>query len=267
MIDAWLNLPIPAMLVTLTLAYGLSVVLLYLVSFRLRTAAWVHSLGGIVAPFFTSIAVLFALLTGFLGSDVWTRNRTAIQTVVVEGDNIATLNTLSIAAGSDMRPIREALRAYAQSVIHDEWPLMAEYEPSPKTGAAMTDLLREVSKPEIAQQVSTAVQSALLTTVLRIRSARDDRLALVNDRSNSVKWLSILLLGFLTQVSIALVHLERARAQLTALVVFSTAAVVSLGLIAVHELPFDGPIRITAAPIEAALNLIPPSDVSPKTTP
>jgi hypothetical protein len=263
MVDAWLNLPIPAMLTALTLAYGVSAVLLHLLSFRLGSAAWVRSLGGIVAPFFSSVAVLFSLLTGFLGNDVWTRNREALRAVVIEGDTISTLNTLSIASASDMRSIRDALRAYAQSVVADEWPTMADEESSPKTEAAMTEILREISKPDIAQHAGPAVHSALLTTVLRLRGARDDRLALAADRSNGIKWLSILILCLITQIAIALVHLERPRAQLTALLVFSVASVVSLGLIAVHELPFEGAVRITPAPIEAALKaLAPATDIS-----
>ena len=48
-------------------------------------------------------------------------------------------------------------------------------------------------------------------------------------------------------------HLERPRAQIAAIVVSSTAAVVALGLIALQEQPFDGAIRILPAPLEQIL--------------
>jgi hypothetical protein len=64
---------------------------------------------------------------------------------------------------------------------------------------------------------------------------------------------TVLVLGVLTQVSLALVHLDKVRALLSALAVFSLAAVVVLGLIALQEDPFAGSIQVSPAPLEDAL--------------
>jgi membrane protein YdbS with pleckstrin-like domain len=66
--------------------------------------------------------------------------------------------------------------------------------------------------------------------VLRIHDARAERLSLGSDRTNQVKWAIVLLHGIVTQLAIALVHLERPRAHVAALTVFSLAAVIALGL-------------------------------------
>ena len=131
---------------------------------------------------------------------------------------------------------------------------MADAGGSPKTETALSMLLAEVSQPKIATESGQAVHTALMNTVLRMRDARSDRLALASDRTNDLKWAMVLILGVISQVAIALVHLERPRAQTAAIAVFSTAAVVALGLIALQEQPFDGALRISPAAIEQVLH-------------
>jgi hypothetical protein len=253
MINFWLDLPMPLLILALAVVYGGWSLILHALTFWLPSRRWTASLQGVVAPFFTSVAVLFALLTGFLGNDVWIRNKEASRAVLVEGDGLKALNTLSIAAVSDMSAIRTALRTYTHSVIADEWPRMENQESSPQTDAAMTALLREISNPTIARSASQAVHTAMLDTVLRVRNARAERLSLSTDRTNHVKWASVLILGAITLLAIALVHLERPRAQLAAVLVFASAAVVALSLIAAQEQPFEGPLKIMPASLEAAL--------------
>jgi hypothetical protein len=152
-----------------------------------------------------------------------------------------------------MQNIRAALRDYLQSVVKDEWPRLGEQGASAKTDETYARLLREVSDPAIATAAGNPVHNALLNSVLRLGEARAARVSLASDRTNDLKWLSVLILGVITQISLAAVHLERPRAQLTAIVLFSSAAIVALGLIALQEQPFDGAIRISPQPIETAL--------------
>ena len=135
---------------------------------------------------------------------------------------------------------------------------MAEDGASSKTDAALAALLRELSDPKIATEAGQAVHSALLSTALRVRDARADRLALASDRTNNVKWTTVLILGLLTQIALAFVHLERPRAQVASIALFSVAAVVALGLIALQEQPFDGALRISSAPLQELLKATAP---------
>ena len=97
------------------------------------------------------------------------------------------------------------------------------------------------------------MHSALLSTALRVRDARADRLSLASDRTNDVKWATVLILGVLTQISLAFVHLERPRAQVAAIGLFSVTAIVALGLIGLQEQPFDGALRVSSAPLQEVL--------------
>ncbi|HEX7792118.1 MAG TPA: DUF4239 domain-containing protein, partial [Afipia sp.] len=123
------------------------------------------------------------------------------------------------------------------------------------TAAAYDNLLHEVSIPSIAKESGQAVQTALLTAALRVGTARNDRLALSADHTNDLKWLVVIALGLITLVAIALVHLEKPRAFLASLIVFSTAAVVTLGILALQEYPFDGAFQVSPTPIRALQSL------------
>ncbi len=65
----------------------------------------------------------------------------------------------------------------------------------------------------------------------------------------------VIALGLITQVAIALVHLDKPRAFFASLIVFSTAAVVALGILALQEYPFDGAFQVSPEPIKALQSL------------
>jgi len=255
MIRAWLDLSAPGMFAVLCALYFGFALLLTLAVFCSPLKRPLQSLIGIVAPFFSSVAVLFALLTGFLANDVGDRNRQAVRAVQAEAGELHNLYTLSVASATDMHTIRAKWKTYVTSVVSQEWPAMAHGDLSPQTYAAYDDLLKEVSNPAIAKDAGQAVHAALLSAAVRVGTARSDRLALSSDATNDLKWIVVIVLGIFTQIAIALVHLDRARAFIATLVVFSSAAIVALGIIALQEYPFYGPLQISSAPIAALQSL------------
>lgn len=255
MIRAWLDLPTAGLFAVLILLYFGTPLLLAAITFRSPLARPILSLNGVIAPFFSGIAILFALLTGFLANDVAERGRQAYRVVHTEAGELRNIHTLSVASASDMRSIRVALKAYVTSVVAEEWPAMNAQRPSPATAAAYDNLLREVSIPAIAKDSGQAVHSALLTATLHVGTARSDRLALASDHTNDLKWLAVIMLGVLTQMGIGLCHLEKPRAFMASLMLFGSAAVVALGIIALQEYPFDGAFQISSAPIQALQSL------------
>ncbi|RIK97019.1 MAG: hypothetical protein DCC74_08490 [Proteobacteria bacterium] len=256
MIHAWLELPPLAIFATLIVVYFGTVALLGALNWRSPRTVFFRSLIGLTPPFFGALAVLFALLISFLSSDIGERNRLANRAVQVEAGEMRNIHTLSVASASDMRTIRAALKDYIASVLHDEWPAMAANATSPRTDTAFDHLLREISDPQIALASGQAVHAALINAAIRAGTARSERLALAGDRTNTLKWASVLILGLMTLIAIALVHVGHPwRAFITALVVFSSAAVVVIGLVAVQEDPFNGVFRISPVPIERLQSL------------
>jgi hypothetical protein len=254
MIRAWLDLPTAGTFVTLALMYYGVAAVLVAVTFFSPLKGPIAKLNGVVAPFFSSVALLFGLLTGFLGYDVTERNRQATRAVQSEAGEMQNVYTLSVASVTDMRAIRIAMKDYAASVLHDEWP-GAGGESAAKTTAAYDAFLSELSEPSISRDASAVVHAAMLNAAVRVGTARNARLSLTTDRTSDLKWISVLILGVITQVALTLVHLERPRALCAALTVFATGAIVALGLIALQEDPFSGVFRVSSAPIERLLVL------------
>jgi hypothetical protein len=66
-------------------------------------------------------------------------------------------------------------------------------------------------------------------------------------------------MAVMAQISLAAVHLDEARAQITAMVIFTASIVLVIGLIAAHEGPFQPPLGISPAPIAKLLDIVPDS--------
>jgi len=251
MIRAWLDFSTFGIFLSLGILYFGTALLLGVLIFRSPLKKPVQSLTGIVAPFFSASAILFALLVGFLANDISDRSRQANRAIQAEASELHNVYALSVAAVADMAAIREALKGYVDSAITNEWPAMAEGRESLRTSAAYDELLRRISDPSIAKSSGTAVSAAILNAAVRAGNSRNDRLALALDHTNDLKWLVVILLALITEVSIALVHLEKPRACMTALLVFATAVVITLGFMALQEYPFYGAFRLSPAPLDA----------------
>jgi len=252
---AWLALPVVMLFASLFAFYFATAALLVWLSFRSKLSDRIQSFKGLVAPFFVSTATIFGLLVGFLSNDIWERNKQASRAVLAESDTLLALYSLGAASGSDDRGLRTAIRGYVRAVVDDEWPRLAVQERSAQADAALNALLREVAQPVATKDA--VIQRTMLDMVLRIRAAREDRVVLSNDRTMVTKWMAVLLLALITQIAIAAVHLERPRPQLAALLIFTIAAISILGLLVVHEAPFEPPIFVPPGPIGDVLWQVP----------
>lgn len=262
LIELWLDQPVWLMLATLAGFFCLTGLLVrWLISHPFAS-----SLSGVVAPFFGSVAILFALLTGFLASDAWERNRQASRAMLTERDALVAVHDLSTAARSDMAEIRSIVARYLDLVVREEWPLLKDGRSSQQAAEALRELLRELSDPALTAEAGQVTHAALLEQSMRARSARSDRLVLTEQHSDHPKWWTVLLLAWLTQLALALVHLDKPRAQAAALVVFSVAALVALGLVAIKERPFDGPLALQPKPLVEALAAMRPAAPSSAST-
>lgn len=249
----WLDQPVWLIFGLLAAIFVAAILALCLLSNLRATRPGMLRLGtGIVAPFFGSVSVLLALLTGFVANDAWERQRQASRVVQAERTNVLAVHDLSVAAAPDMADLRAALVSYVDALIEDEWPKMSEGASSLRAAEALGRLMQVVADPKNGVEAGVVTQAALLDAVMTLRTARGERLALSDAQGDQSKWLTLLVLAGLTLVAIGLVHMEKPWAQATTLVVFSTAIVTTLGVVALHERPFDGPFALQPTPLHAA---------------
>ena len=251
----WLAWPVAMVFASLFAVYLASVAFITWLCFWSPLRERIQTFRGVVAPFFSSTAVIFGLLIAFLANDIWDRNKQAERIVAIESETLIALYSLSTASGGDNQRLRTAIRAYVSAVIEDEWPRLALQQRSARTDGAVNALLKEVALPASAADAS--VQRTMLDMVLKVHNAHEDRIALASDRTIATKWLAVLLLALITQVSIAVVHLDKPRPQVAALAIFTVAAVLLLGLLAIHEAPFEPPVFVPPGPIAEVLQKVP----------
>lgn len=254
MVDAWLSLPLPALILALIGCFATSALLLIGVSFGPVIGPWVQSFRGVVGPFFGAIVLIFGILVGFLATDVWDRSRRAAATVRAEGAYLVSLHDLVAANGLSGDEIDDAIRAYVIAVVSKEWQSMEDGNASAEAETAQDQLLKTIAQSEWR---SGEFGRLLLDTAMKVREARAERLALSSDYSESAKWMCVLLMALMAQISLAAVHLDAIRPQIAALFIYTTSVLIVLNLIAIHEAPFQPPLAVSPAPLAALLDIIP----------
>lgn len=235
---------------------GTAVVLVFL-SFGPWTGRFVRTFQGVVGPFFGATTLILSILIGFLANDIWDRNRRAASAVRSEADDLVAIVTLVQTFDVPSDPVVAAVRSYAQAVVTKEWPQMTLGESAPEAEQALGDLLRAVVRPVQVPGSNLALDRVLLDTALAVRTNRNTRLALSRDESAPAKWIAVIVLAVLSQISVAAVHLEKPRPQILALLIYTVGLLFILGILAAHELPFEPPDEVAPTPIAHVLDLVP----------
>jgi hypothetical protein len=245
MIETWLNFPfwlvIPAtLLVWLVTGAGLWSVFQYP-----RLVPFWRKCTGIVPPYVSIFATLFGLSVSFMGADIWQRTERAQQAVLQETSQLNYLLRFAEAIGAAGQPITAPVCAYAQAVVQEEWPVMLlSGEASPVAEAALNRLLSLLTTSEFTAQIDATVRREMLNAVNQVREYRVDRIQLSNTYSHFGKWEMVIFLGFMTQIAIGVVHLDKPHARAVTLFIFTMAMAVTLILLAGMDQPFTPPFAV-----------------------
>ncbi len=253
LVHLWMAQSTPVMALTLTGAFALFALLLCWLSFASPLTPLVQGCRGVAPPFVGVPATLFGLLMTFLSQDVWDANRQAYRARAVEREQLVTLAALSDNHGMDRSELPRALRSYIEATVGLEWKTMEEGKDSPEAESALNTLTRAASSAKI----EPAFQRVLIDSVMKLRSAREQRLAIAAAFPDDRKWASVIIIAFITQASLAVVHLERARPQLLAQAIFGAAAVVAITLVASVVEPYTPPKAVSSDPLEQLLDKLP----------
>lgn len=205
---------------------------------------------GVVPPFINVLGVLFGLTLAFLANDTWNAHDRALAAVNREADALRSIVILSSHLPDAQRSAVRALAIGYARTAASEWPLLSRREQSPQAARAADALLAGVTSPAIVAASSAGVASAQTNLALTIRDGRETRLALSQTHVNPLKWLGMAFLGFLTMVSVAVVHVGSPRAMAAAVLIFALASGPTALIVLIHGNPFQPPAAVTAAPLE-----------------
>lgn len=219
---------------------------------RSRFAQLIGQYRGLSPPFVNVVGVLFALTLAFLANDTWNAHDRAVTAVYHEAGGLRSILALS----SPLPPaqhqmVRGAVGTYADSVVTQEWPLLAKRQSSEATAQALATLLEVLARPELAQALAPATHGEILQQAVAVRDAREQRISLSQTHVNPLKWLGMAFLGLLTMISIAMVYVDQAKAEILAVALFAAAAAPTAAIVLIQGNPFQPPSAASAAPIKA----------------
>jgi hypothetical protein len=212
--------------------------------------ALIGSFRGIAQNFLTVINVIFALNLAFLANDTWNARDRALDAVYHEAGSLQNLMDLAGQLPDSLRStLVTSVESYARLAVIEEWPRLARRDHDRAVGAQLDALVAFVASSEVTSTVAPAVVTQLLQQAVQVRNTRELRIALSQTHVNPLKWLGMIFLGFLTMISIAMVHVDHPRAQFLAVVLFATAAAPTAAIILIHGNPFQHPMAIASTPI------------------
>ncbi len=219
-----------------------------------RWSPWLQSLQGVAPPFINIIGVLFGLTLAFLANDTWSAHDRAINAVYKEADSLRSLAALSANLPAPVKQrILATVAAYGRASA-GEWALLAERKTSKAVSEQADALLAVLASKAVAEAAGSNVQALMLHKASEIRDERDQRIALSQTHVNPLKWLGMGFLGLLTLLSVAVVHIDKPRAALVAILLFALAAAPTAAIVLVQGNPFQAPTSVSPAAILAAVD-------------
>ncbi len=211
-------------------------------------------LGTIAGSLMGALGALFAFLTAFVITIEWGQHREVERIVGMEADACVRLAWISHSPGCDGAAIRRDLAAYLQSVLNDEWSVLAEGAGCEATHDQMSELQYRVRGIAAQPDVPPSVADGLTTAADAIAVTRSERLnAAAHDLPTP-----LFLLAFLSGVVLALnavalaLHLDRAYSLAIAGIV--ALIPLDLALLLAIALPFRGDLRVEGHPLARVLD-------------
>lgn len=202
----------------------------------------------------STVSLLFGLFAAFLANDIWVRNQTARQAVIDEGDAIRNLARLSEGQIEQHTTVlRAALADYAKVVIEQDWPMMAQGKRSLNLLAKVRTISNLLVSGPVGKDAGPVVQAKMLDAFLQMREKRQVRVILAENRSFTIKWHAMILFGILTQIAIAIAHLDRPKSMLLAQIVFGLALSTCLSILLMNEFPFSPLNPVSSEPLRTAM--------------
>jgi Protein of unknown function (DUF4239) len=197
---------------------------------------------GLLSP----LGTVFGLLVVFSIFQVWGDFDRARMAVDREASAVRTVVLLATSfPGEPETQIRNLVRRHIDEAVGAEWPAMAKRAASLKVAApALSDLLHVALSLTPQSQGQIVAQRQIVTELENAMDARRERINLSRSSVNWVKWSCMFAQAVCALVAIAMVQSDNRAAAAIAMAIFATGVAVSGLLIASHDRPFSGEMRV-----------------------
>jgi hypothetical protein len=232
-------------LVILAVTY-LTTVVSYAIVMNLATGERGKAFQAISPGILPPLAIVFALLVGFLAAQVWNDADRASTAVHREASALRAVVLLAKAfPGETEARLRDLVRTHIQEAIDREWPAMAHRDASltliPAPLASALELSIGLTPHGDGQG---AAQRALIDAIQTALDVRRQRIILSGSSVNWVKWMVLLAQAWLTLVTVGMIHSGNRGSCRVIMAIFATSVAMAVVLIAAHSRPFAGDFAV-----------------------
>lgn len=188
------------------------------------------------------VAAFIGIMLAFSAVQAWDDYRQAHRAIAEEAAAVSELYRDLSVYGADTTAARAAVRAYAESVVSDEWPKLAHGEQSPRTAQALLNVFREVARIRPSEPRDQVIYTEVFRKLNEVVEHRRARMISARAVLPSLFWV-VMLAGSAIMLAYTFVY---PATPLNALTIAGLA--VSLGLIFMFILdvnhPFAGPYAL-----------------------
>jgi hypothetical protein len=206
-------------------------------------------------PIWAILGVTYGLLLAFIVVTLWSDLQRAQQTVQDEANDLINLYELSHGLPESAAPseLRGQIFSYARLLADEEWPLLGRHTHSPQADAAISDLWRTYLRLEAPLGAANRSFSESVELLVDLESARNRRVGAAESLVPPVLWVVLLGGVALMIVTVWFTGPENLRTHLMMAAVLGISLASILFLIRAFNNPFQGEVRVSADPIERAL--------------
>ncbi|MCR5877239.1 DUF4239 domain-containing protein [Phenylobacterium sp. J367] len=199
------------------------------------------------------VAAFIGIMLAFAAVEVWQDYQTADDAVAHEAAATAELYRDLTTYGPETIPARAKVRAYVNSVLHDEWPNLTHGAASPKTAAALAEIFREFGRIEPETNRQTAIYAEAFGKLNEVVGLRRERLITSRSELPPMFW-GVILMGTMVMVGYTFVF----KPTIPNSIIIAGLSV-SLGLIFLFilsvERPYAGQFSVDSEEIRGLLEL------------
>jgi hypothetical protein len=210
------------------------------------------------------LGTTYAVVLGFMLLTEWTNYATAELNTDLEASALRNIFRLAEGLPQEQRTrLEQQARAYADAVVHSDWPEMARGEVPEESHAINQTMWRTLMSVKTASVSEAIAEDHALTELSTLTEHRRTRLLQSVSRLPGVFWCVLLVGGFLTIVSVTMFGSVNVR--LHAFHVVSLTILITLAMLAIADVdsPFRGWVHLGNYPFQRALqNMqeLPPGD-------
>jgi len=208
------------------------------------------------SAFFSVFGIVYAIVAGFLLVTVLTKYSDLSQVIENELNAIETVRDFLTYTDDETKEvkkgIRDALAAYASSLLNYEWPEMSDPHESmdSDTSEELYEIMRKSKKIPVETAADSVVFSALIDNISDITKLRTRRIALANERLPPRLKLLMIFMSFVLIAAFILMGVQSIYIHATILV--SITISINLLYLIIQDLdhPFYGIWNINRRPLE-----------------